>query len=386
MEENLPNEILAKNDTIALVANWTAIRGQLKANSRCTSMNIFRRLNKIKKLNIFKHLSESKLLCLCSSMKKHKFNAGEYICMENTMGDEFFLINKGHVKVLQDGVFVREMESGNCFGEISILNEAKRTASVIAIDEVHCYTLTKADFLKMIDENMLDYLKKKISLEDTSIQLSELYYLSFLGKGKFGSVCLVHNKTSIYAIKSVSRKAAERQKSLARYLLHEKNIMLTIDHPFIVKLVKTLKNDAFCFYLMEYIHGRNLEEYLLSRKMKKNINETRFYAACLISMIEYLHKKKIAHRDIKPCNIMVDANGYLKLIDFGTAKKITDFTHTVIGTPHFMAPEVLNGKGYSFSSDYWSIGICIFFIFYGYYPLGQNAHDVMDIYRDIIDK
>ena len=103
-------------------------------------------------------------------------------------------------------------------------------------------------------------------------------------------------------------------------------------------------------------------------------------------MLEYLQKKYIAHRDIKPGNIMIDSNGYLKMIDFGTAKVLTNYTSTVIGTPHYIAPEVLLGKGYSLSCDFWSIGICMFEIFYGTYPFGSHAHEVIEIYKEVLHK
>lgn len=99
-----------------------------------------------------------------------------------------------------------------------------------------------------------------------------------------------------------------------------------------------------------------------------------------------MHKKNIVHRDIKPSNIMVNSNGYLKLIDFGTGKIINDFTHTIIGTPHYIAPEILLGKGYSFSCDYWSVGICMFEIFYGFYPFGDSASDILEVYKEILHK
>lgn len=81
---------------------------------------------------------------------------------------------------------------------------------------------------------------------------------------------------------------------------------------------------------------------------------------------------------------MLDQNGYIKLVDFGAAKYITDYCNTIIGTPHYMSPEVLNGKGYSFSCDYWSIGICAFELFYKKYPFGNESHDIMEIYNDIL--
>ena len=66
--------------------------------------------------------------------------------------------------------------------------------------------------------------------------------------------------------------------------------------------------------------------------------------------------------------------------------KNQDFTSTLVGTPHYMAPEIILGKGYSFSSDYWSIGICMYEIFYGFLPFGNNSRDVTDIYNNILYK
>ena len=79
---------------------------------------------------------------------------------------------------------------------------------------------------------------------------------------------------------------------------------------------------------------------------------------------------------------MIDCSGYLKVIDFGTAKKLPKD----IGTPNFIAPEVLKGKGYSYSCDYWSIGICIYYIFYGSLPFGNNILEIMDTYKEILEK
>ena len=162
--------------------------------------------------------------------------------------------------------------------------------------------------------------------------------------------------------------------------------MLGLDHPFVVKMVKSLKNEFFCFFLIEFVNGKNLDEYLSKRKTKKNIAETQFYIANLLLMLEYLQKRYIAHRDIKPSNIMVDSNGYLKMIDFGTAKVLTDYTSTVIGTPYYIAPEVLQGKGYSLSCDFWSVGVCMYEIFYGIYPFGNYANEIVDIYKEILHK
>jgi cGMP-dependent protein kinase len=369
-----------------LEADWTSIRNQLEEFCKISNSDIFKRLNKLKKNYIFKHLSESRILEICNGMIKEKYKPGEHIFFENTKGDKFYLLNKGRVKVVKGDKVIRELEEGSCFGELSLLNEEKRTASVVAIDKVNCYVLKKEKFLDLIDEKVMDFLKTKMCLEDTEMKISNLFYLSFIGRGKYGNVYLVHNCIYLYALKCIPRKLVDKQKSLVKYILSEKSLMLSIEHPFIVKLVKTLKNETHLIFAMEFINGINMDDYLTNRKSKKNSSEAKFYTASLLLILDYLNSKYIAHRDIKPSNIMIDKNGYLKLIDFGTAKKVTDFTHTIIGTPHFMAPEILQGKGYQLSCDFWSVGVTMYYIFYGNLPFGQNSTDVMDIYKEIMHK
>jgi len=381
---SLTTNLIANPDCIALEANWEKIIKNLNINSSNKNLNIYKRLNKLRKVFLFKNLSEQKLISLSKLMKKESFAANEFIVREKTEGDKFYLIKKGKVKITRDKKVIREMEKGNYFGEISLLNKENRTASVIAVEETLCYALSKNDFLSIIDTQILETLKARICLQDTTIQLKELFYIKFLGKGKFGNVSLVHNNKNLYAIKAVSRKAAEKQKILIKYFLAEKRIMLALDHPFIIKFVKSLKNSEFCFFLLEFINGKNLDEYLTERKYLRSTSETKFYMASLLVVIDYLHKKNIAHRDLKPSNIMVDKTGYLKMIDFGTSKVIKDFTQTIIGTPHYIAPEILIGKGYSLTSDYWSLGICMFEIFYGSYPFGNSANDILDVYKEIL--
>ncbi len=340
-------------------------------------------------MQIFSKFTDKEIFSYTEICHIEKYKKNDLIIKNGDKNNYFYLILKGRVKMKDDNKnkTLRVYDEGNCFGELSILNETPNINNYIATENTICYLIKSENFFELLkDQNANDYLKTKMLLEDNDILLNDLYYISYLGRGRFGNVCLVHNKISFYAAKVINRLAAEKQKIGVKNLLNEKKTMISINHPFIVKLVKTLKKDNWVFLLEEYISGKNFGEYLDNRKHKQNIYETKFYSAILFEIISYLNKRKIIHRDIKPSNIMISYNGYLKLIDFGTSRKIKNYSETIIGTPNFIAPEVLLGKGYSFPCDYWSIGVCIYYIYFGTLPFGNNAIELVDIYKEIIEK
>ena len=389
--QTIPEDIYANPDAITFESDYFSIAKILRIDvvkDKKKPLSILRAINELKKIYLFRNLSDETLELIAKGMKKQKFNTNEYIIKENTEGDLFYLIIQGKVRITVKGNYIRDLNVGDYLGEYALLTEnILRTASAMALEQVICYVLSKSEFQIILkDDTTKEYLKKKIALQNTEISLDSLHYIKFLGKGKFGTVSLVHNKQNIYAIKAISRLSVEKEKILAKYFVDERKIMLSLDHPFIVKMVKSLKNQHFCFLLIEFINGINLDQYLTKRQQRQNIYETQFYIGCILLMLDYLQKKYIAHRDIKPSNIMIDSNGYLKMIDFGTSKVLTfsDYTSTIIGTPHYIAPEILQGRGYSLSCDFWSLGICMYEIFYGKYPFGNYATEVIEIYKEIL--
>jgi cGMP-dependent protein kinase len=356
-----------------------------------TDLNVYERVNRLKRIKLFTNLSDLKLLQLARALQKVHYENNDLIMKENTLGDKFFIINSGRVKIFKDFNLIRELEAFSCFGEICFGKESIiRKTSVYANGPVECYTLNYQNFTEIVDDKISEYIQRAISLQDMTIDLNSLYFLKILGQGKFGRVFLVHNTKNFYAIKSARIHDVCSKPDLIQYFINEKNIMKQLDHPFIVKFVKTLKDKYYLYFLLEYVDGIPLKNYLEKRKMQemKNAGHCKFYGSILFCAINYLHKKKIIHRDIKPDNCMIGTNGYLKLIDFGVSKDISETgrTQTMVGTPHYIAPEILLGKGYGFSVDYWSICVLMFEVFYGYYPFGNNSNDVMDIYKNILGK
>ena len=111
----------------------------------------------------------------------------------------------------------------------------------------------------------------------------------------------------------------------------------------------------------------------------------------MVLLLEYFSTLGVIYRDLNPENFIVDMKGYPKLIDLGTAKVIKmknplqAKTYTVIGTPYYMSPEVINGKGYNFTVDLYSLGVCMFEFMCGYVPFGEKSEDPMEIYEEILN-
>ena len=318
-----------------------------------------------------------------------EYSPKEIIIKNKEKNTTFYLLVKGRIKVKNPltNKTLRIYEEGNCFGCYYILTESPSNKNYISQQFSKCYCLTSEKFYEFLKINAFnDYIKNKLLLEDDEMQLDDFYYISYLGKGAFGYVCLVHNELCFYAMKAINRFTIEKGKNGVKNLINEKKCMISIDHPFIVNYVKTLKNNNWVFILEEYIKGKNFEDYLMNRKKNqyKNIDELIFYSGCMFHMLRYLTQRKIVHRDIKPKNMMIDTDGYLKLLDFGCSKKIKFYSQTVVGTPNYMSPEVLKGKEYSFNCDYWSVGVCCYLIYFGKLPFGENIKDVMQLYKDIL--
>ena len=333
---------------------------------------------------MFRILSDDKIEFLQKNLKIEKFANGKKIITQGEAGDKLFIIKKGRVDFFVNSRYIRSLNDGEEFGARALISSTeKRSATAIANGEVTCYTLTSDVFKSILEPNLLDYFTNKIFLEDNTIELKDLDNVKELGSGNFGSVNLVRNKKNkyLYAIKALNLEQVKLE-NLEECVEVERDVLLKIDHPFIMKMVKYLKNENYIFFINEYIKGKELWEVIRDIGLL-NKEQTQYYGASILLAIDYLHKQKIIYRDIKPENVMVSVKGYIKIIDFGTVKEIQDRTSTIIGTSHYMAPEINKGEGYSFQVDIWSIAICMYEFFCGKLPFGEDYEDPMDIYRAV---
>ena len=341
-------------------------------------------LDSLSHIPLFKTIPQEKLNYLSKVIKIEKYSDKAFIIKQDDVGDLFYIVKSGKVDIYKDNKYIRTINENGSFGFKALFNKEIRTASAISNGKVECYALSGEDFKKVLEETLRQYLEKKMMLEDDEISLQDLEFIKELGVGSFGNVSLVKSSKNhyLYAIKAMNRVQIDLEK-LHKNIELERSIMLKVDHPFITKLVKTMKNDGYIFFLMEYNYGKELWDVIRDIGLL-NKEQTQFYAASTMLAVDYLHQRHYVHRDIKPENIMVLENGYIKVIDFGTCKEIIDKTNTIIGTPHYMAPEAILGEGYTFQVDFWSIGIMMFEFMCGCVPFGDNVEDPMDVYKMII--
>lgn len=137
--------------------------------------------------------------------------------------------------------------------------------------------------------------------------------------------------------------------------------MFRCQHKFLVGMEYLFMSDLRLFFVMPFIRGGELYRFFKAKRRFKE-QEVKFYAVQIALALGYLHRKGIVHRDLKLENILVDMDGYLKIIDFGLAKMLDTgaSTKTYCGTPEYLAPEMILQSGHNFSIDWWALGILIY--------------------------
>ena len=228
-------------------------------------------------------------------------------------------------------------------------------------------------------------INKDEYIVDINIKDYKIYKV--IGEGKYSKIriCKKKNNSKAYALKIIS-KSEILNKKLVDHIYNEYTLLKSLSHPFILNIKgKYFKDPKYIYFLYDFIPGGDLY-HLLKTMQKFPIDYTKFYAAHIVCILDYMHNKNIVYRDIKPENFMIYNNGYLKLIDLGLAKDISEDnrTFTCCGTPQYTAPEVIKGEGYDISVDWWSFGIILYEMLIGSVPFDNENGDVADIYDKII--
>ncbi|KAH0789517.1 CAMK family protein kinase [Histomonas meleagridis] len=199
-----------------------------------------------------------------------------------------------------------------------------------------------------------------------------------IGKGSYGSVVLANDKRDgkYVVIKTIRTKDAKTRASAE----NEAEYLKKLQHPNVIEYLDSFqKNDhEFCIVL-EYADASDLSHYVDTNKLTEAKILQIF--SQLIFGLEYIHSQNILHRDIKIANIFLFKNGFVKIGDFGISREIgkTDLAKTIIGTPYFMAPEIIKGKPYGYPADVWAAGCVLFELMTGKHAFtGKSREDLFN--------
>lgn len=227
--------------------------------------------------------------------------------------------------------------------------------------------------------------------------LNDFDMLRVIGRGSYAKVLLVSLKKSkkLYAMKVIKKELVTDEEDVD-WVQTEKHVFETAsNHPFLVGLHSCFQTSERLFFVIEYVNGGDLM-FHMQRQRKLPEDHARFYAAEIVLALHFLHEKGIIYRDLKLDNVLLDSDGHIKLTDYGMCKEGIlkgDTTSTFCGTPNYIAPEILRGEDYSFSVDWWALGVLMFEMMAGRSPFDivgmtdnpdQNTEDYL--FQVILEK
>lgn len=227
-------------------------------------------------------------------------------------------------------------------------------------------------------------LDKRAQHRSKRLRLEDFSCVSVLGRGHFGKVILAEHKATkkLFAIKALKKRDLVTRDEVDS-LMCEKRIFELVTasrHPFLVHIFGCFQTPNHTCFLMEYTPGGDLLIHINSDVFQEP--SARFYSACVVLGLQFLHEKDIIYRDLKMDNLLMDAEGFVKIADFGLCKEgmgFGDHTSTFCGTPEFLAPEVLTDTSYTRAVDWWGLGVLIYEMTVGESPFpGDDEEEMFD--------
>ena len=216
--------------------------------------------------------------------------------------------------------------------------------------------------------------------------IADLHLGRVVGVGSYSEVRIAQ-ETDTGAV--LALKQMEKGKLLARKAVkrvhEEREILSKVNHQLVITFKGAFQDQAYLYLLTDFVPGGELYS-LLTQKGHLSTTETRFYAAEIAVALSYLHSEDILHRDLKAENVLIAASGHIKLTDFGCAKRLKqgEKTFSLVGTPHYLAPEIIQRSGHTFAADWWALGILLYELLLGVSPF--EAATPYELYTKIISK
>eukprot|EP00535_Pseudo-nitzschia_heimii_P000106 CAMPEP_0197183386 /NCGR_PEP_ID=MMETSP1423-20130617/7790_1 /TAXON_ID=476441 /ORGANISM="Pseudo-nitzschia heimii, Strain UNC1101" /LENGTH=799 /DNA_ID=CAMNT_0042633963 /DNA_START=112 /DNA_END=2511 /DNA_ORIENTATION=- len=348
----------------------------------------------IKSVPIFSKslLSDVEFDSLSSMLKVRKYEKGQKLAEAGKVGDNpsLWIVKEGKLMITEKDGKIFFLGSGDYFGDKAVQADGEHVSKETCIveEDAICWRLKKPDIESVIGD--VKRLGKPIPFTpktfDSTLSIDDVRKHKMLGMGAFGKVWLATSRDTKkpYALKTITKRQLI-DAGQVKGVLREKQIMASLEHPFILPLIGSFQDDNFLFLLLPFQQGGELFNVVhTDTRDGLDNNSSQFYAACILEALGYLHARNIVYRDMKPENAMIDKDGYCIMLDFGFAKIVVDKTYTLCGTPEYLAPEIIMSKGHDKAVDYWSFGVLIFEMLVGQSPFYLYGTDQVSLFKRIV--
>ena len=223
-------------------------------------------------------------------------------------------------------------------------------------------------------------INKNIVVKEEKVTKSSFDFINIIGRGGFGKVWKVYSRKykQVFAMKEMS-KAKIIDKRSEKSVKAERDLLELMHHPFIINMHFSFQDNDNLYIAMDLLTGGDLRYQICMRK-KFFEEQTKFFIACIILSLDYIHTNNIIHRDLKPENLVLDSDGYMKLTDFGIAKVYKKDNHKeTSGTLGYMAPEVICAQNHTIAVDYFALGVIGYELMNGVRPyVGKNRKELKE--------
>lgn len=347
----------------------------------------------LKSVEAFQALSPGRLRMLASQCTQLRFAAGAQIIRRGDVGDAMFILYRGEVRIpVVDGAgrekFVARLGAREFFGEMALLTGEPRGADVFADSDVEVLVIRKEPLQAFLRQTpqvasfLTEILGRRLLENDQISKVGKYKLLGEIGRGGMAIVYEgVHPELGrTVAVKMLSHELVYDQEFAQRFK-NEAKIIARLEHKNIVQVYDYEEVYATYFIIMEKIEGTDLALTLESQGVLP-FDKTRSILSQLASGLAYAHGQGVVHRDIKPSNVILDADGVVKLMDFGIAKERAEeekVEEDIIGTAEYMSPEQALGQKMDGRADIYSLGIMAFEMLTGRLPF--DSHDPYEILR-----